>query len=427
MLYLFDFLSFLFGAIFSIWWIMLPAMLIWIIWDKHLMTVRMNYLAKLNWVYLEIQIPPNVTRTPKAMEEVFNALHGIYRKGNWHTRNVEGYIPPYYVFELIGNNGNLRFFIRCSNSHKELVKSRIYSQYPEARVEEVEEPLKNLPEKTPEPTFDIFGTELKLSKDSAYPIRTYEVWDKLPEEQRIDPISALSEGASQLREDEWVILQIFGMPVAPNEKIWGDEWGVKGKKIVNELVGRKEEKEISPFEIIGEFIVNLLLAPFREPAWKDVKKEEEKWPSVMKLTPGEREVLEAVEKKLSKSGFWGCARFAYIARKDIFRENMPKNVGLLFGFMKIFGTQNLNSFSRIEKSITTVDIPSYLIKERLFFRKRFLYTYLKGRWRSDFGFHILNSEELATLFHVPIEVVPAPGIERRAVVEKAPSPDVPTI
>lgn len=428
MLYLLDFFGFLFGAVFSMWWIVLPAMLLFLVWDKHLQAVRFNFVSNLKWVYLEIQIPSNVTRTAKAMEEVFNALHGVYRKGNWHTRYIKGFIPPYYVLEMIGNNGNLRFFVRCLNEHKELVKTRIYSQYPEAKVEEVENPLKDLPEKAPEPTYDIFGTELKFTKDSAYPLRTYEVWEKLPEEQRIDPISALSEGASQLKEDEWVVFQIFAMPVPTSEKIWGDEWGVKGKKIVDKLVGRKEEEERSPFDIIGEFVVNLFLAPFREPQWKETKKEEEKWPSVMRLTPGEREVLEAVERKLAKPGFWGGARFAYIAKKDTFKENMAKNVGLLFGFIKIFGMQNMNEFLRIAPSITTIDFPSHFYSERIFFRKRYLYTYLHGRWKPDTeNLYVLTSDELATLFHVPAGFVPAPGIERRIVVEKPPSAEIPTL
>ena len=429
MFYILDFFSFLFGAIFSIWWIILPIMLAWFIWEKNLTTVRMNFLGKLEWVYMEIHIPPNVTRTPKAMEEVFNALHGVHRKGNKYMRYVEGFIPPYYVFELIGNNGKLRFVIRCLKEHKELVKTRIYSQYPEAKVEEIEDPLKDLPEKVPESTYNIFGTELGLIKDSAYPIRTYEVWEKLPEEQRIDPISALSEGASQLGEDEWVIIQIFGMPVPPDSAEWGDEWGTKGKKIVDKLAGRKEEeKERNPFEIIGEFIVNLILAPFRTPQWKEIKKEERQYPTQMQfLTPGEKEVLEAVEKKLSKPGFWGCARFAYIARKGIFREKMPQNVGLLFGYMKIFSAPHMNSLVRIADSMTSVDSPGYFIKERTFFRKRFLYSYIRGRWRSDFKFHVLTSDEMATLFHIPVEVVPAPGVERRVVIEKAPSADIPTL
>ena len=112
---------------------------------------------------MEIHIPPNVTRTPKAMEEVFNALHGVHRKGNKYMRYVGGFIPPYYVFELIGNNGKLRFVIRCLKEHKELVKTRIYSQYPEAKVEEIEDPLKDLPEKVPESTGIAGGYKFKKS------------------------------------------------------------------------------------------------------------------------------------------------------------------------------------------------------------------------------------------------------------------------
>lgn len=429
MIYLFDFFSYFFSTFFALWWIILPVLIFCIVGQKFLVTRRYLANGKREWVFLEIQIPPDVERTPRAMEEVFNSLHALNRNGNWYNIYINGFTPPFIVLELICHNGTLRFIIRCEDIMQELIKSRIYSQYPEAKVEEVPDPLKDLPEKVPEQTFDIFGTGYEFTKEDAYPLRTYEAWDKLPEEQRIDPVSILSEGAAQFTDREWGIIQIFAMPVAANHEKWGENWEKKGREVVDKLIGRKKANEPGPWDEIAEFIKNLFLFWWREPVWKEQKKDEEVGKTLMQhLSPGERDIVEQVERKLSKNGYWSVVRVAYIGRKDIFSQNMPRHWVLINSFLRIFSTQNLNGLKPNGKMITVIDEPTSFLKERLFYRKRFLYAVIKfffGPVRDKRI--ILNSEELASLFHVPLGFVPAPGIERRIFSEKAPPADVPTI
>ena len=174
MSYALDFVAFFFSFIFSFWWAIVIPILVVVVWDKHLVTKRIAHRVGLKWVFLELQIPAEVPRTPKAMEEVLNSMHGTFRKGNWWRRYILGFIPPYYVFELVLHDGLLKFYIRCEKAFVDLVKSRIYTQYPDSKVVEVENPLKDLPEKAPDPTFDVFGTEFKLAKESSwYPDFTF--------------------------------------------------------------------------------------------------------------------------------------------------------------------------------------------------------------------------------------------------------------
>ena len=35
------------------------------------------YLRSMTWTLLEIKVPKNISRTPKAMEQIFAALHGF--------------------------------------------------------------------------------------------------------------------------------------------------------------------------------------------------------------------------------------------------------------------------------------------------------------------------------------------------------------
>jgi len=431
-----DFLRFVLGYIFSIWWFLLVVLLWFIVKEKHLITVRFRYKGTLKYSYLEIKIPRYVKRSAKAMEEIFYSLHSIYRKSDPYNRYIKGFTPPTYSFEMVLHNGQLRFFIRCYQEYKDFVIGRIYSQYPEAVVEEVEDPLKILPAKIPNPTFDVWGTEFVFTKEAFYPIRTYEVWEKLPEEQRIDPISLLSEGASFLSDKEWIVIQLYAMPVLGFDEEFGDAWAVKGKKKIDELMKRVKPEEPGPLDYILEFIKNLFLALLFQPIeWKvgkEEKKPEEEM-TIMKLTPGEREIIEGIERKISKPGYWTNVRFCYVATKDLFKQNLSKNTSLVMGIFKVFERQDMNSIIRDTKTVTSLDRPiSFFVSlydEKIFYRKRYVWAYLKGRWGSDFkeNFLILNTEEMASLFHIPMEFVPAPGIERIPTRPISPPPEVPTI
>lgn len=437
-----DFLKFTFGFIFSIWWILLPLLVWFIVKEKHLTTIRYRYRGGLKWVFLEIKVPPYVKKSPRSMEEIFYSLHAIFRRGDPWARFMVGFTPPFYVFEMHAHNGKLRFIIRCLEGLKDFVASRIYAQYPEASVEEVEDPLKDLPWKIPNPTFDTFGCEFVFTKTEDdkktpkdyYPIKTYEVWERLPEEQRIDPIALISEGATYLSDKEWIVIQIMAMPVPPNDKEFGREWVTRGKKEVNKLMGRKETKEPTPLDYILEFIKNLLLVWFKPIEWKVGKEETSKEEvNLMRLTPGEREIIEAIERKISKPGYWCVIRFCYVATKDVFGKKIDRNVGLVMGAFKIFERQDLNGIIRDTKTVTSIDRPltyfKSLYNEKIFYRKRMIWAYTKGRWNTDFSENriILNTEELASLFHVPIEVVPTYGLEITPTRYIPPSTEVPSI
>jgi len=427
MSYALDFVAFFFSFIFSFWWAIVIPILVVVVWDKHLVTKRIAHRVGLKWVFLELQIPAEVPRTPKAMEEVLNSMHGTFRKGNWWRRYILGFIPPYYVFELVLHDGLLKFYIRCEKAFVDLVKSRIYTQYPDSKVVEVENPLKDLPEKAPDPTFDVFGTEFKLAKESSYPLRTYEVWEKLPEEQQIDPLTTLTETAAQLKADEWIVIQMQMMPIPGDSKEYGITWISDAKKTIAKLAGKSEEIEEGPFQAIGEFIKNLVLAPFKEPEWKHTEKDKNAPPSMMlHLTPGEKANIEAIERKISKHAFWSGIRYMYVARRDTFKENMPKVNASIFGMYRLFNSPDLNSLMPASESITTVDFPGHFVDERIFYRKRYLYACMMMRLRPDSQFFI-NVEEVASMYHVPMTLVPSSGIERKATVEKAPPLDTPLI
>jgi hypothetical protein len=434
-----DPIIFVLRFLFDFWWLLLPFLFFQILWEKYKDYKKNLYRKKMNWSFLELKFPSGITKNPRAMEEVFNSLHAIApdveEDLTWINLNLRGFVPKSYAFLIIAHDGKLRFFIRFPMELKEFVKTRFYSQYPEIQFMDVDDPLVSLPPTVPNSLFDTEIFDVRLNKEDAYPIKTFSVLEYLPKEQQIDPLATFSEGAWQISNKEWLIFQIFVLPTTPDNEEHGKKWTERGQKIVNKLIGKKEEEKESIWEEIEEFIINLLLVPFREPVWRKKEEKAKEDFNIQKLTPGERRVVELIQQKLGKLGFWCNFRVTYIATKDIFENKKNAAIALISSVLKNFSTEDLNSFSLYPLGISKPRMSPERIfhikrREYFFFRiyrlpevSKFIQAKLKPK-NLDKAF-ILNSEELATLFHPPMEFVPPSGIERIPVRELPPSPEIP--
>lgn len=423
-------IGFVLEYFFDFWWLFLPFFLSLIVWEKWYENQKIKYSKEKEiWTYLEIKIPKTVKKSLQSMEEIFTALHSVFSKKSDYQRYFKGYRPPFFVFILFTQKNNLRFYIRTLNNLKNFVKTRVYAQYPDAEINEVEDPLNIFPPKLPNPLMNCFVAEFETIKKEPYPIKTYRSWERASlAEERIDPISFLSEGTTQLKDDEWIIFQIFAMPVPGDDEDFGEKWVEKGKKEVNKLIGKKEAEEPGPLKIIGEFILDLLKAPFVTITPKE-KKEEKKESefSMMKLTPGEMEIVKALQEKLTKVGYKVGIRAAYISFEPGFKDKMGLSSGLIFSFLKLFDFHNLNGFKPSKKTspeerIFEITVPKE--SEREFYLKRMMYSDFKSYGVPEKSF-ILNSEELASIFHIPTEVVPPTTLEKIGYTPKPAPPTIP--
>lgn len=374
------------------------------LWGKNRL-----WKKKLEWLLLEIKIPRNILKTPKAMESVFSAMHAIQKNIDIEDRYLRGEGAPWLTFELVGYAGGVHFYVRFLKVFRNLVESAVYSEYPDAELIEVEDYVKLMPDVLPNKTYDLWGNDFILAKPNPYPIRTYPYFEAMVEEQRLDPISAITEVMSRLKEGEAIWLQYLIRPV-------GDDWKKEGEELRDKLLERKKKKEAGAFDsfVTGlvQFFKNLSLAPAEYPVWPTDKKEEEKM-KMLHLSPGEQDVLKAVENKISKLGFETVIRFLFIDRKDSFS---PANITAVNGAFKQLNTQNLNSFVPIKETVTSVTgkwltFKSWFRARKIHFRKRAIYEMYKLRWFPA-KCSILNTEELATVFHFPIVSVEAPLLRR---------------
>lgn len=398
------------------WWLVIPIVLFFIFRKIWLFYIQSKFLKKIKYHLLEIHIPKNIIKTPKSMENVFSTLYAIkIPPPKFKDKYLYGRIQLWLSFEIVGSSAGIAFYVRTPADYRNLVESQIYAQYPEAELVEVEDYVNFLPTFLPNQNYDLWGVEFAFAKPSPFPIRTYHYFEEEKEERRLDPLASLTEAMSKLKESERIWIQILIKPA-------NDSWKKEGEQIINELLGKKPPKKEDPFYFLWQFLKNLVKAPIEPPTWDEIPKEGNDQSRIMFLTPGEKEVIEAIQRKISKLGFETVIRFVYIDSRSSFSR---LNITSIMGSFYQFNSQNLNSFKIFFPSLPFGK--GFFKKQKEFLKKAMLYqAYRDRRFNDEIGM-ILNTEELATIFHFPIILVEAPALRRLEAKKGEPPVNLPTI
>lgn len=387
------------------WWIFLPIALALVFWNFWLFYIYVAYIKSQKWLLLEIKIPAGIEKTPKAMEQVFAAFYGIFSFGfRFIQKYWEGHLAEDFLsLEIAGNAGTVRFFIRTPANYRNLIESAIYAQYPTAEINlipDAEDYQKSFPSVLPNDEFDIWGTDYQLIREGIYPIRTYEYFESPIDERRLDPVAAITEVMSRLKSDEAIWIQMI---ISPADSSWKKEADAFRDKLLARV-------KPAPGPGIGADVVkfgkDLLFAPFYPPVVEEKKKETKVPSSLMLLSEGERRALDGIEKKAEKLAFKTVIRFVYIDRKKSFS---PLNVSAVMSTFHQFTDLNMNGFRPNTDTLTKAR--GFFKQQKLFYKKRILFQNILKRKGSSKAC-LLNTEELATIFHFPSIVVGAPALRR---------------
>ena len=400
-----------FFILIAYWWVYLPVLLaigVFTLWKDYVQT---KYLLSLKWVLLEIKPPPDVLRSPKIAENFFSGLHGVYAR-SLKTKKmlIEGKVPDWYSFEIVGTQGDVHFYIRTLEGNRNVVETHLFAQYPDAEIAVAEDYTQALPKQLPNEEYDLFGAELVFTKSDAYPIKTYTFFEEergKDEYVRTDPLAPLAEVLSSLGPGEHVWLQYVARPT-------GDEWVKAAQAEVDKMVGKKPAPPKPNLLQKGLDAISSVLPMVETPAAPEKKDEKEF--SIQKLTSGQKFILDQIENKVAKLAFKVTPRFVYVAKKDVFNRSRITNV---IGMFKQLYSNNLNTFKPNSDTNTTPDgyLPWLFPSNSGFFKsqiefERKVKMAKSYRWRGFSKTVILNTEEMATLFHLPGLNVKAPFFPR---------------
>lgn len=394
-------------------WIIFAIMFLFAVRALWLYYVRMNWSKNIKFILLAIDIPRGNIQSPRAVENLFTYLGGAHGSQSFFDKWFSGEFQLSFSFEIVSLEGYTQFLIRTPAQFQNLIESAVYSQYPDAEIIEVDDYCDSFPKKFPDEEYDIWGSEFVQQAHYMYPIKTYKEFEhKLGPDEMVfrDPMSELMELCSSLRKGENLLYQIIVIPT-------GFDWIDDGKPEIDKILGVKPK--VSFFNNVIDTIMKVIsdLSEFVYSLWGDVddsaKKDDFKKLSMMELTPKQKKKIEAIEEKSSKLGFLCKIRVVYLAKKEVM--NKAKVVNGFVGYIKQFAALDLNSF-KPDLKITATKTAYFRKSARLISKKNnIIHNYInRDDWAGRIPF-LLNIEELATIWHFPIEAsANAPLIQKTA-------------
>lgn len=388
-------------------WVFLGIIVLLGVRDAWLNYIQVEWSKTHKYILLAIDIPKGNEQSPKAVENMFTYLGGAHGTQNFYEQWFEGQYQKSFSYEIVSLEGYTQFLIRTPIEFRNLVESSVYSQYPDAEISEVDDYTETVPHHYPDEEWDVYGAEFILQEPWYLPIKTYQEFEHQmgpSETQFKDPMASLMDLCGSLRQGEQLWFQIIVQPT-------GFDWVKDAAQEADKLMGRKTKVKPSLLMKGVEALGNA--SEIIYPIWGEIdpsKKKEEKQRSMLDLNPKEKQQVEGVHLKATKLGFNAKLRVVYVAKKEVLDK--AKVFGGFVGYIKQFGALGMNSFKPDLKLTMTKTM--YFAKEnRLLAKKRRLFRNYINRSTKGRTMFLLNIEELATLWHFPVEAnVKSPLIQK---------------
>ena len=281
------------------------------------------------------------------------------------------YGQRHFSFEIIAKDGFIRYYAIVPAVLTETVKQAVQSAYPTARIEEKREENIFAPRGT---VNNIAGAELTLNKDSYLPIATYE-------DTKRDASMAILNALSAVKQDEGASVQILFRPAQKN-------WSEKAKQHLENLQkGKTTTKTVGAG--IGQFAMDVIRAPWEVP---DLH---EKHEVTETQNPIKQDEISAITNKMRYPTFETLIRV--VASSD----TKPRSEAILGGILSAFSQFNSPEFNGFK--VNTMKDPKKLAVDYTF---RFFPMKISS--------NVLNSVELASIFHLPEQdAIPSSSVERQ--------------
>ncbi len=397
-------------------WLIFVFLIIWGI--TQILNYRSEIIKEKNtkYVLLALDVPRDNPHGPEVTERLFAHL-ATAGSARGFVQDSSIFNRPRFSFEIISKEGNIQFLVRTPLEYRNLVEAAFYGEYPNIEIYEVEDYTKDAPDRFPHPEYNLWGTEIVLYNKEAYPIRTYPSFEHSLSGEFKDPISNLLEVLNKIREGEQIWIQIlitFG----------GLTWKKRGEELVNKLIGAKPKEKTGGglsdflsslipkiFGALSNFIYEIFFGEtITGGETKAIEKEEP--PSLISfLSPGEKEVVAAIQRKISKIGFRTKIRIIYLAKKDVY--DVHRAIPGILGALNQFNTLDMNGF-KPDDHVKTMPSGFCLTPNRQIIKKQneILKAYKERSFRRGTNGYILNIEELATIYHFPVVTVEAPLVKK---------------
>ncbi len=338
-----------------------------------------NYERGLKMIPLYIHIPPssddlesNGRDERDITEEIISQAQVMYNIIS--STAVKGFKSKIYgqrhlSFEIVAHEGLVYYYAIVPMILVDIVRQAVIAAYPSARLEEVEE--KNIFSQVGKISGTI-GGEFTLKKSYVYPIATYQ-------ESKRDASRALLNAISVATKDDGIAIQILMRPAM-------DSWT---KNSIFETNRIKKDKGVKNKSGSSFGAKSLMEAFWKPPEIKEVKPEDKQLSSL------DQDAVQAIEEKTRHPGYEVLIRLVVSSNTAARSQALLKNIIAAFS---LFDSASYNGFKfNISKNIEEL-VTAYIFR---FFPQ-------------SVSQNVLNSVELATIFHLPDhKSIPSSQVQRQ--------------
>jgi hypothetical protein len=299
-------------------------------------------------------------------EVLYNLIAGTategFKSGFYGQRHI--------ALELVAVNNVVHFFVAVPVALVSTITKAVQTAYPGARLEEVEDHNIFNQEGRLAATL---GGEMVLRSESSYPIATYAKLER-------DPMEAVLTAISALDKADGVAVQIMLRPA--------------NSKWIKRSVAIADAKRKGRHEAIGFSAMDLAKAALKAPT---ARREEEmaKYGAMGGASQLELSEVEAIEEKTKHPAFEVLIRVIVSTGSVPRSQQLLRDIATAFA---LFETPGMNGF----KFLPALDVQGLVTA--------FIFRFFPPELKSN----ILNSVELATLFHLPdSQFTPTTSVERQ--------------
>lgn len=337
-----------------------------------------NYERGLKMVPLYIHIPPissdiagNGRDERDLTEEVLSQAQVMYNIiASTATKGFKStiYGQRHVSFEVVAHEGLVHYYAVVPVSLIDVIQQAVAAAYPSARLEEVSE--RNIFNPAGRMSATI-GGEFTLKKDFAYPIATYQ-------ETKRDATRAMLNALSGASREDGIGIQIL---IRPAEEGWA-----KAAQSVAEGIRKNKGKKTGPRTLV----TGVMEALWKPPEAGDVKPEDKQ------LSTAEQAKVESIDEKTRYPGYETLIRVVASSNTSARSQAMMNNVVSAFS---LFDSTQSNGFKfAVSKNI-----------------EEFVTAYIFRFFPQEVTQNVLNTVELATIFHLPNQnSIPNSQVQRQS-------------
>jgi hypothetical protein len=353
-----------------------------------------------SWVMLKVSIPKerhaeeneqrmDFREMASVIEPFFAGLEALF--DTKIQKKISG--QDHISLEIISKGGLVFFYIGTPSLYKESIEKNILAQYPDAIIEEDKERGYSIFKDT---KGEIAAGNLRLLKKFFFPVKTYRYLE-------YDPLNGIVNALSKLGENCNVGIQIL---IRPTDNTWRFAIDKTAKNIQS---GKSASYyQMNSRQRAGENFFKFLGDVGKTAAGKSLEEEEKEKMSQnqLRLNPIQEQQLKLLAEKGSKTGFDTQVRIISVAPT---KEQAVEKLKIVYSAFAQFFAPDHNGFKLKKAKKQRETVANYIY--RIYGREPRM---------------LLNTEELASIYHLPNRYMDAPNIAWVYSKKESPPPQLPS-